>query len=67
MQYLVFEFPSEKEMRETVKKLWDHHNVSGEMSIRPLAGGKWRVEIHAEKDLRESTLQKFAEYRIEGD
>lgn len=54
-------------MRETVKKLWDHHNVSGEMSIRPLAGGKWRVEIHAEKDLRESTLQKFAEYRIEGD
>ncbi|MBP2017749.1 hypothetical protein J2Z79_001134 [Symbiobacterium terraclitae] len=67
MQYLVFEFPTEKEMRDTVKKLWDGYNVSGEMMIRPLSGGKWRVEVHTEKELRESTLEKFADYRIEGD
>lgn len=67
MQYLVFEFPSEKEMRDTVKKLWDGYNVSGEMSIKPLGGGKWRVEMYTEKELRESTLEKFADYRIEGD
>lgn len=67
MQYLVFEFPTEQEMRETVKKLWESHNVSGEMAVRPLPGDRWRVEIHAEKDLRESTLEKYAEYRIEGD
>jgi len=67
VQYLVFEFPSEKEMRDTVKKLWDGYNVSGEMAIRPLSGGKWRVEVYTEKELRESTLDKFADYRIEGD
>ncbi|MDF2631045.1 MAG: hypothetical protein K0R39_4876 [Symbiobacteriaceae bacterium] len=67
MQYLSFEFENEKEMRETVKKLWDTHNVSGELSIRPIANGRWRVEVTSEKDLRDSTLEKFAQYRVEGD
>lgn len=65
MQHLVFEFPSEKEMRETVNKLWEGLNVSGELSARPASGGKWRVEIYNEKDLRESVLEKFATYRVE--
>lgn len=65
MQHLVFEFPTEKEMRETVTKLWDGLNVSGEMAIRPIKDGKWRVEVNSEKELRESTLEKFADYRVE--
>ncbi|MFZ5814563.1 MAG: hypothetical protein ACOY93_04610 [Bacillota bacterium] len=65
MQHLVFEFPTEKEMRETVHKLWETHNVSGEMQIRPLKDGKWRVEVYSEKELRDSTLEKFAAYRVE--
>ncbi len=65
MQHLVFEFPTEKEMRDTVNKLWDGHGVSGEMQIRPQKDGKWRLEVYSEKDLRDSTLEKFATYRIE--
>jgi hypothetical protein len=67
MQNLVLEFPTEKEMRETVKKLWESHNVSGEVAVRPAANGRWRVEILAEKEIRESTLEKYAQYRVEGD
>ena len=65
MQYLAFEFDSEKDMRETVKKLWDVHNVSGELSIRPVANNRWRVDVISEKELRESTLEKFAQWRVE--
>lgn len=65
MQYLSFEFENEKDMRETVKKLWDVHNVSGELSIRPIGNGRWRVDVTSEKELRETTLEKFAQWRVE--
>ncbi len=65
MQYLEFEFDTEKELRETVKKLWNGYNVTGEMAIRKTKDGRWRLEVVSEKDLRESTLEKFARWRIE--
>lgn len=65
MQFLTFEFESEKDLRETVKKLWEQYGVSGELAIRPLSGDRWRLEITSEKDLRDSTLEKFAQFRTE--
>jgi hypothetical protein len=65
MQSMSFEFDNEKDMRDTVKKLWDVHNVSGELSVRPLGNGRWRVEVLSEKELRDSTLEKFAQFRVE--
>lgn len=67
MRYFVFEFDGEKDMRETAKKLWENHGVTGEMAMHPLPGGKWRLAVNSEKDLRDSTLEKFAQYRVEGD
>lgn len=64
MQYLTFEFENKETMRDVVKKLWEHYGVTGEMQIVPLAEDKWRVDVASEKDLRESTLEKFAEYRV---
>jgi hypothetical protein len=65
MQHLVFEFTDEQQLRTTVQKLWEGIGVSGELSIRPLKDGKWRCEIYTEKELRESQLEKFAEFRVE--
>jgi len=65
MQYLVFEFDNEATAREVADKLWKQHNVSGELSLRPVSGGRWRMEITSETDLRESTLEKYAAYRVE--
>lgn len=65
MRYLVFEFDSENEMEEVAKKLWDHYNVTGEMGMRRNSSGRWRLEVVSEKDLRESSLEKFAQYRVE--
>lgn len=67
MQYLSFEFDNEKDMRETIKKLWEAHGVTGEVSARPLSNNRWRLEVASEKDLRDSTLEKFAAFRVEGD
>lgn len=65
MQHLVFEFPTENEMRETVSKLWETHKVTGEMAIRPHGDGKWRLEFYTEKEIRDAILEKFASYRLE--
>jgi len=67
MHHMIFEFPSEKELRDTVHKLWETHGVSGEMQIRPLKDGKWRMEVYSEKELRDSTLEKFAAFMIEAE
>lgn len=64
MQYLEFEFDTEEELREVVDRLWEGMGVTGEISIRPV-GKKWRLDVVSEKDLRDSTLEKFREYRIE--
>lgn len=65
MQVLSFEFDNEKDKNETVKKLWETLGVSGEMAIRPLTNGRWRVDITSEKEMRDSTLEKFEKYRVE--
>lgn len=65
MKVLAFEFESEKELRDTVKKLWESLGVTGELAVRPLADGRWRLEINSEKEIRDATLEKFAQYRVE--
>lgn len=65
MQYLTFECATEAELRDLAKKLWEQHGVTGEMHMRAASGGKWRLEIASEKELRDTTLEKFAAYRLE--
>ncbi|MCG0239876.1 MAG: hypothetical protein L6E13_12015 [Firmicutes bacterium] len=65
MQYLTFEFESEKELRDVMKKLRDHYGVTGELHVRKVAEGRWRLQVHSEKELRESTLEKFSKWRVE--
>lgn len=65
MQYLTFEFDNEKEMRDLIKKLWDHYGVTGEVHVRPLSDGRWRLQVHSEKELRESSLEKLSKWRVE--
>lgn len=65
MQNLAFEFDSEMELRDMVNKLWEGLGVTGEMAIRPLNGGRWRLELMSENAMRDSTLETFANYRVE--
>lgn len=65
MQHLVFEFTNPKECRDVAKKLMEQYGVTGEIHFQPLPQGRWRLQVHSEKDLRESTLEKFAQYRAE--
>lgn len=65
MQTLVLEFENEKDLRDTAKKLWEGLKVTGEMGVKPLANGRWRLEVNSEKELREATLEKFKDYRVE--
>lgn len=65
MQHMVFEADSKEQLQELADKLWNNHGVSGEMALRPIANNRWRLEISPEKDVRESVVEKFAQYRVE--
>lgn len=65
MQQLIFEFETREAMEDAARRLWEHHGVSGEMGARPMPGGRWRLEIHAEKELRPAVLEKYEPFRVE--
>lgn len=59
MQTIVMEFDNEQQMREAQSRLWDKEKVTGEMGAKPLAGGRWRLELITEKPIKESLLEKL--------
>lgn len=65
MQSFVLEFDNEKDLREATKKLWEGLKVTGEMGVKPLGNGRWRLEVNSEKEIREASLEKFKDYRVE--
>lgn len=58
------EFPDEPTMRKAVDKLWGKHEISGELEIRPLDEGRWRLQVHSEKQIRESTIESLGGIRV---
>lgn len=58
------EFADEKTLRKAVDKLWDKHEISGELEIQPLDEGKWRLQVHSEKQVRESTIESLGGTRV---
>lgn len=65
MQHMVFEAESKEQLQEVADKLWNNHGVSGEMALRPVANNRWRLEITAEKDIKDAVTEKFAQFRVE--
>jgi len=60
-------FKSEKDLRQSTSRLIKKYGVTGEIEIRPLAGGEWLLQVFSEKNLRESTIENLAGKRIEAD
>lgn len=54
-----FEFQSEDDLDETIEVLLKKYGVTGELHVRPLDSGRWRLSVHSEKKLRDSVLEKL--------
>lgn len=65
IQSFALEFDNEQEMLKIADKLWNHHNVTGEIEMLPLSDGRWRINVHSEKQLRDSTLEKLEGKRVQ--
>lgn len=63
MQSIALEFATEEDLNEATR-LIDRLNVTGEVAIRPLGGGRWRMDIHAERPIRESSLERLKARRL---
>ncbi|NLM94074.1 MAG: hypothetical protein GX165_00725 [Firmicutes bacterium] len=55
----VLDFNSRDEMEQVANKLWKQHRITGEMEMIPLPGGRWRLSVHSEKQLRQSTIDSL--------
>jgi hypothetical protein len=58
------EFEDEKTMRAAVKKLWDGLKITGEIEVNRLSDGRWRIDVHAESTVRESTIEALGGTRV---
>ncbi len=65
MLFFVLEFDNERDLRAAEKKLWGRLGIRGELGIRPLDKGRWLMEVHSEKNLRETTLEKLPGRMVE--
>lgn len=65
MKYFSFEFDNEQDLQAVKQQLWEKMGVTGELGTVNLGGGRWRLEVYSEKDLRESSLEKFKQFRRE--
>ncbi|NLV92852.1 MAG: hypothetical protein GX030_10755 [Firmicutes bacterium] len=61
------EFNNKEELDKVVDKLWFEKQVTGEVEKLPLKDGKWRLNVHSEKALRQSTIDALAGKSVTGD
>lgn len=51
-------------MRQAADKLWKERDITGEIGIEPLEDGRWRLDVHSEKTIRESTIDALGGRRV---
>lgn len=59
MHLLVMEFDNDKHLQEAIDHLWKKLKISGELNVRALGKGGWRLELLAEKPVRAVTIEKL--------
>lgn len=60
-----FEFETEEQMLATAEKLWKKHGITGELEMYPTSNQKYRLNIHSEKQIRESILDQIPGKRMQ--
>lgn len=58
------EFPDEPSMRSAVNKLWDKLEITGEIDVSRYEDGRWRVDVHSEKTVRDNTIEALGGTRV---
>lgn len=59
MQSIAMEFDSRDHLNEAVEKLWVAGKVTGELAVRPLSGGRWRLDLTSEQPIKDKMLEKL--------
>lgn len=59
MQTIAMEFDSREHLNEAVEKLWVAGKVTGELAVRPLSGGRWRLDLTSEAPLKEKMFEQL--------
>ncbi|MEW6723478.1 MAG: hypothetical protein AB1331_00960 [Bacillota bacterium] len=66
MYSLTVEFSSQTEIKGGLEGIWKRLGITGEIELRPADNGRWILEIHSERKIRESALKGLNGRIIEG-
>lgn len=58
------EFDDEASMRAAVKRLWEKLEITGEIEVNPAEEGRWRMDVHSEKTVRDTTIESLGGTRV---
>lgn len=59
MYSIAFEFETEEEMEKIAETLWNKHGITGEFEMYSTPEGKFRLQVFAEKKIKEGVLAKI--------
>lgn len=59
MQAIAMEFDSRDQLNEAVEKLWVTGKATGELVVKPLSGGRWRLDLTSETPIKDKMLEKL--------
>lgn len=63
----IIDVKTEEDLNEALTILQNRHKVTGEFHIKPLGEDRgWRLSVHSEKKLRETTIEKLPGERVDG-
>ncbi len=54
------EFEDREELDKVFNQIWKKKQVTGEIEKLPLKDGKWRLNVHSEKPIRQATIDSLA-------
>lgn len=65
MYSIALEFETEAEMQSVAELLWKKHGVTGELEMYPTSTGRYRLQIHSEKQIRDNVLEKLPGKKVQ--
>jgi hypothetical protein len=60
-----YEFPDKESAKKALDSILKKSIATGEIELKPQDAGTWLMKIHAEKDVKDSAIEKLGGTKIE--
>lgn len=65
MMTATYEFADKEVAKRAFDSLTKKGIVTGELELKQWENGKWLIKVHAEKDIKDATVEKLGGHKLE--